>query len=354
MLHTAAWQVRAGHEVSIAIGRDSLPEGVPPELKLHVVSSLVRDVSPLNDIRAVVALRGLMRDGRYDIVHTHQSKAGVIGRLAARGVTRRIVHTVHMASFGAGYGRVGSSLFLAAERLVAPSTDVIVSVGTELRDLYVAAGVGSADQHVVIRSPIDLDQFIACRSADAEARRAAKVALGASPDMPMVAAIGLLERRKRVDLIVRNLTPALREGTVSLAVAGDGPERSSLEALIQSNGLTGCVSLMGHVSESAGVMLAADALALASTVEGVPQVVVQALAAGVPVVATKVTGLREVPGAPIVVTPADGTGFTQAIQGVIERPPPPVPAEALAPWTTATIEQQLADLLLRLRIGPTS
>jgi glycosyltransferase involved in cell wall biosynthesis len=350
VLHTAKWQVRQGHAVTLAVGRDSIVEDLPGGIDIEVVPSLVRSIDPINDIRAVVALRRLVRRGRFDIVHTHQSKAGIVGRLAARGVAPSLVHTVHMASFGPAYGRLQSALFLTAERFMARSTEVIVSVGRELRDMYVASGVGDREKHVAIHSPIDIDHFAQRRTASDEARSLARARLGLPGDVAVVASISSLEPRKRVDLVIRELAEPLRTGRLALAVAGDGSERDALQRLIDQLSLSTHATLLGHVTDPLDLLLAADVLVHTSTVEGVPQVVIQGLAAGIPVVATSVIGLNEIADAPVLAVGPDAEGIRDAVEAVLREPPPTLPLEALGPWTAPVIEEQLRGLMDSLRV----
>ena len=344
LAHTTAWEVRQGHEVHLAVGRDSLVSEMPAGVTPHLVPELVRAISPVGDPAAYVALRRLIRRGRFDLVHTHQSKAGVIGRLAARGNAGRIVHTIHMASFGPAYNPVASASFLAAERLCARFTDRIVCVGGELRRMYLQAGVGRADQFLVIRSPIEVSPFAALRTATTEDRLAARVAFGLDPHVPVALVVASLEPRKRVDLVIRELAPRLSGQELALAVAGDGRQRESLVALVGELGLGQAVRFLGHLDEVVQLMGAADLLVHAATVEGVPQVVIQALAAGVPVVATDMMGLREIEGAPIRIVPRPGAGLGEMVGLVLGQRPDPLPIDALEPWTEAAVDAGVAAL----------
>jgi glycosyltransferase involved in cell wall biosynthesis len=344
LAHTAAWEAGHGHEVHLAVGRDSLVSEMPAGVTPHLVPELVRPVSPADDLSAYLRLRRLIRHGGFDLVHTHQSKAGVIGRLAARGRAGAIVHTIHMASFGPAYGAMASTSFVAAERLCAPFTDRIVSVGSELRTMYLQAGVGRAVQYVVIRSPVEVARFAALRTATTEERLAARAAFGLEPDLPLALVVASLEPRKRVDLVIRELAPQLRAKDLTLAVAGDGRQGGSLAALSDALGVTGAVRFLGHVEDVVHLLGAADVLVHAATVEGVPQVVIQALAAGVPVVATDMMGLREIEGAPIRIVPRTGAGLWQAVDRVLGQPPDPLPLDALEPWTEPMIDASLARL----------
>jgi glycosyltransferase involved in cell wall biosynthesis len=344
LAHTAAWEVRHGHEVHLAVGRDSLVTEMPSGVTPHLVPELVRPVSPAADLAAYVVLRRLIRREHFDLVHTHQSKAGVIGRLAARGSAGTMVHTIHMASFGPAYGPVASASFLAAERLCARFTDRIVCVGSELRTMYLQAGVGRADQYLVIRSPVEVARFAALRTATTEDRLAARVAFGLEPHLPLALVVASLEPRKRVDLVLRQLAPRLRAHDLTLAIAGDGRQRESLAALSDQLGVTGAVRFLGHVDDAVHILGAADVLVHAATVEGVPQVVIQALSAGIPVVATEMVGLQEIEGAPIRVIPRSGAGLADAVALALSERPDPVPLAALEPWTEPAVNVDLARL----------
>ena len=344
LVHTALWETRQGHEVHLAVGRDSMLSEIPAALTVHVVPSLVRDLSPVRDLLTLRALRGLISDRRFDIVHTHQSKAGILGRLAARGIAPVIVHTIHMAPFGPAYGTAASAVFVRAERMCARWTDVIVSVGEELRSGNIAAGIGRPAQYTVIRSPIDVAAFVALRARPAEARVTARQRLGIDGSGKLVVVVASLEPRKRVDLIFRELAPLVRGEEVRLAIAGDGPKRDRLSAQAAALKIAGGVHFLGHVSDIPGLLSVADLLVHAATVEGVPQVTVQALAAGVPVVATEMIGLREVPGATIRIVPSSGDGLRGSVVAALAESPVPVAIDAFDAWTDAGVDRSLAAL----------
>ena len=148
----------------------------------------------------------------YDVVHTHQSKAGILGRLAASGRARRVVHTVHMASFGNGYNPLASMAFRIAEKRASRRTDVTVFVGDELRAIYVDAGVCRAGDSVVIRSPIDITRLAEARGWTASQRLDARRMHGLPADRSLIVWIGALSPRKRPVIAVRSLHPLLASG----------------------------------------------------------------------------------------------------------------------------------------------
>lgn len=353
LIHTALWEAGQGNDVHIAVGADSLVEQVPDGITVHEVPALVRDVSPAKDVRAYLDLRRLMRDLAVDVVHTHQSKAGIVGRLAAWGTDAAVVHTIHMASFGPTYGRIPSAVFVLLERLCARRTDVLVSVGDELRRMYLRAGIGTPNSYLLIRSPIELARFVTLRTASASARAAARQALGLPLGPSVIAVAASLEPRKRVDLIIREFaalaTDPLAQHPI-MAVAGNGAEHDNLRRGAAELGVADRVHLLGHLDDISPLLATADVLAHAATVEGVPQVVIQALAAGVPIAATAMIGIDEIPGAPITVVPSSGLGLGAAIAAALANPPAPIALEALDPWRIGNVDSGLSTLLNRLEV----
>ena len=351
IIHTASWEARQGHEVHLAVGADSLAELVPDGITVHMVSSLVRSVSPVEDLRAYVDLRDLMRKLAVDVIHTHQSKAGIVGRLAAWGSDAVVVHTIHMASFGPAYGRPSSAVFARAERICGRRTDLFVSVGDELRRMYLRARIGVPDAYLLIRSPIDLERFQNLRSADPAVRIESRAALGLPLAGSIAAVVASLEPRKRVDLILREMA-ARPENPVGsgpiIAIAGDGAELEHLRRLAAGLGMGRRVYFLGHLADITDVLAAADVLVHAATVEGVPQVVIQAMAAGVPIVATQMIGIHEVPAAPITVVPASGMGLGAAVAATLAEPPTPIALEALDPWRADSVDAGLSGLHARI------
>jgi glycosyltransferase involved in cell wall biosynthesis len=347
MANLIAWEASRGHEVHVATG-GRIEGSITAATHLHHVAHLHRRVRPISDVRAALELRSLIRRGGFDVVHTHESKAGALGRLAARGSQAVIVHTVHMPSFGPAYGRAWSWLFRLVERLCARTTDVFVVVGEELRDVYLASGIGHRDQYLVLRSPVDVERFARLRNVGPRARQEARRRLGIGRDVAIAVAIGRLERRKRHALMINQLHKMIVADRLRLVIAGEGTEEARLRDLVRRQDIADKVLFLGYVDELDDVFLAADVLLHASSVEGVPQVVLQALAAGVPVVATSVEGLREVDGARIRRVGRDGSSFPSAVVDVLRNPPRPVPLDCLEEWTVPRISQSIEAIDSRI------
>lgn len=337
--YTTALELARGYDVHVAVGTEDFVDDFPPEVRRHPVEALMRDLSPVADARATAQLRALIRAYGYDVVHTHQSKAGVLGRLAARTCSATVVHTAHMASFGPGYRRGQSAAFLAAERACARRTDLFVFVGRDLLRRYVRAGAADPSRSRVIHSPIpNLSRLSALRRQRNDGR-SGKLA----GDPPLLVAIGALDRRKRHALLLRELAPVLARGDARLAIAGEGPEMEALRALRAQLGLDQTVQLHGYISDVEPLLAKADVFVQASTVEGVSQAVIQALMAGVPVVATETDGLRELDNAPVRIVGSDAAGLRAAVLRTLAAPDefPVVPEEAFRPWLPEEVERRL-------------
>jgi glycosyltransferase involved in cell wall biosynthesis len=347
VLHFVDWQRRHGHDPRLVVGEDSDTKSVPPWLPVVVLPSLVRDPDPAADLQAVRDVRRLLVRDEPDVVHTHQSKAGILGRLAAFRRGALVVHTVHMASFGPSYGR-SSAVFRVGEQVCARMTDVIVTVGEDLRLRYLQSGIGRPGQYLIVRSPVRLEAFLAMRELQPSRRAEIREALDVPASSPVVLTVGFLERRKRHDLLLGRLRPLLASGRATLLVAGDGDRRPALEGLAREIGVAEAVRFPGHVDRVEELFAVADVLVHTSAVEGVPQVVLQALASGVPVVATDTEGLGEVPGAAVRVVDPAGAGLLAAVDETLAHPPAPVGPEGLADWSDEAVERQIAALHERM------
>ncbi|MBM7808964.1 glycosyltransferase involved in cell wall biosynthesis [Geodermatophilus bullaregiensis] len=265
--------------------------------RVALLPTLVREVAPARDAAALVSLWRLLRRSAYSVVVSHQSKAGVLARLAA-GAAGGLptVHSLSMASFGPGYGTVENVLFPRLERALGPRTSAYCVVGHDLARRFAAVGVPPERLHVV-RSGIPLPSRLRRRD---EARRLLDARHGTTPGRRLVCYVGSLEPRKNPLLLadlLRGLHDRAAGDAPDLLVVGDGPERERLGARLEDLGVARHAVLTGHLPDPDDVVDAlrgADLVVLLSVAEGLPQVLVQAAAAGTPFVAHDVEGVREV------------------------------------------------------------
>jgi glycosyltransferase involved in cell wall biosynthesis len=297
VVELAAEQRRRGHDVLVVAGTippgEASMEHVAVELDVPYLRlpALTREVSPRNDFDAVRSLRRLLRTRRPDVLHTHTSKAGTTGRVAALLAGRApgaVVHTFHGHVLSGYFSPRRERFFRLVERALAHVTDRIVAVSDQVRDDLVRFGIAPADRIAVVQYGFDLD----ARVGGAAGMRAGKrQALGLADDAFVVGWAGRLAEIKRPLDLVRTI--AELPGAY-LVLAGDGELRADVESLARARGVSDRVTILGYVEDMGSWYGAFDAFLLTSANEGAPVVAIEALAAGVPVVATDAGGTRNV------------------------------------------------------------
>ncbi len=282
---------------SLARGEDSMAF-VADERDVEVVriDELGREISPLRDLVATLRLARLIRRERPDILHTHTAKAGTVGRVAAQLAGRHkppiVVHTFHGHVLRGYFGPLRSSLFRLLERWLARRTTALIAVSPQVRDDLVALRVAPAERFAVIRLGIELDERVA---GPQDGRLESRRYLGIPPDRFAVGWIGRMTAVKRTDDVLVAFKQ-LRDGGVDacLCMVGDGPDRVQLERRAHELGVVKDTLFLGYQEEVAPFYAAFDALVLPSSNEGKPVSAIEALAAGRPVVATRVGGVPDV------------------------------------------------------------
>jgi glycosyltransferase involved in cell wall biosynthesis len=261
-----------------------------------------RAVSPVRDLLGLLELIALIRRERPDIVHLNSSKAGVLGRLAAMLAGAPItVFTVHGWAFKA-YSGIASALYRAADGLMSRATTVTICVTETEREAGLAAGTCRPARTTVIPNAIDASS----------ARRAQR---DAGP--LRIISVGRLAWPKDPITLVHALAQ-VRAASVELLVAGDGPQRPRVEAEVRRLGLDSVIRLLGPRDDVPDLLASCDVFVLASRSEGGPISILEAMAAGLPVVASDVGGVRELvdDGATGLLVPA---GDSHALAAALQR-----------------------------------
>ncbi len=255
------------------------------------VASLRRPLDPAADQRAITDLTRLMRRVQPDVVHTHMAKAGALGRSAARRVgTRGIVHTFHGHVLEGYFASPSNAAFVLAERRLARHTSALVAVSMSTRDELLALGIGRPERWHVVPLALDLGSVTATAVDPAEARGW----LDLPPGVPVVGIVGRLVPIKNHVLFIEAARRVLLERPdVVFAIAGDGELRAMLEP--EAHRVLGDrVRFLGWVFDLGLLYAALDVVVLTSLNEGTPVALIEAMAAGRPVVATDVGGVSEV------------------------------------------------------------
>jgi glycosyltransferase involved in cell wall biosynthesis len=261
--------------------------GIP----LTILPSLVRQVSPWNDFQALSRLTDFMRRRRFQIVHTHSSKAGILGRLAARraGVPV-IIHTVHGWSFHEHTSALTTLIYILLERLTAGSSSALITVAQRDIAKGLQHKIGRPGQYHLIRSAIPLDEFDPRQYDGTQVR----TELGLPHSAPVLGNVGRFSSQKnpldwvRVAGRVRRRLPECR-----FLLVGDGPLRAQVERALREEAIFDRTVLTGLRRDPARMLAAMDVFMMTSLWEGLPRVIPEALAMGRPVVAYRADGISE-------------------------------------------------------------
>ena len=282
---------------TLARGEDSMAF-VAEGLSVDVVSipELGREISPVRDLAATLRLAALIRRERPQILHTHTAKAGTVGRVAALLAGRArppiVVHTFHGHVLYGYFGPLRSRLFRWLERWLARHTTVLVAVSPQVRDDLVALGVAPPEKFVVVRLGIELGERV---GGGMDGRAETRRYLGIPPDRFAVGWVGRMTAVKRTDDLLDGFKRLLERGVgATLCLVGDGPDRPALERRAHELGIMRETLFLGYQEDVGPLYAAFDALVLPSGNEGTPVSVIEALAAGTPVVATRVGGVPDV------------------------------------------------------------
>lgn len=290
-------------------------------VRLYLIPTMTRSLRPIQDLRTLWRLIRLFRRERPAIVHTHTSKAGALGRVAAwiAGVPV-VVHTPHGHVFYGHFGRVLSRFSLLVERLLAGRTTRLIALTEAERDEHLQEGVGTRPRFAVVPSGIEVDRF----KAVAGMRGRSPVEFDCPPDALVVGSVGWLTPVKGHRVLIEALA-RLKPAHPRLygMIVGGGELKGELEALARRCGLGACVRLLGERQDVPDCLAAMDIFVLPSLNEGMGRALIEAMAAGRPVVATRVGGVPAIVQdrrTGLLVPPNDPGALAEAIAELLQRP----------------------------------
>ena len=250
----------------------------------------------LHDPIVLLKLIKLLKGKRYDIVHTHTTKAGILGRIAARiaGVPV-IVHGLHGSTFEAFNSGLLNWLLFLFERLTGRFTDAYVSVSGVLSEKYIERGIGKKENYHTVYSGMELEIFYGVRGKiDCRKKRGE---LGIGVEDFVIGNVARLETRKGHKFLIDAFKSVLEEqkdGHVKLLIIGEGNKRENLESYVEELNLEDKVIFTGYREDVEELMAMMDIFVLTSFREGLPRVLVQAAAVGMPSIAFNVDGVPEI------------------------------------------------------------
>ncbi|QQE11035.1 glycosyltransferase family 4 protein [Planctomycetota bacterium] len=298
-------QVAAGHQVVLVYGPIYGPEGSLLDeaqqsgSKLVELPSMVRSIHPFKDAQCYQAMKRLIREEKPNIVHTHSSKAGITGRVAAWNALPAkqrpiVIHTVHGLPFHDHQSKLVHNLYVGLEKYAAKHSHHLIAITPAMVQAFVDKNIASAQQFSVIPSGVDLSRFKLDSNARIETRRKYKI----PEDAPVIANLARLDPLKGHDDLLYVYPELARQlgSETRLLFIGDGYYRQELEQKIVSAGLEDRVIITGYIphKQIAATLAAADMKVLPSYQEGQSRTLIEALLLGVPIVAYNVGGIPSI------------------------------------------------------------
>lgn len=300
-IFTVKGLVEKGHSVTLVIGSTTGPEGsLIPEIerekniKLVVMKEMVREINPFLDVICFIKLFFFFRKNRYDIVHTHSAKAGILGRIAAKLARREtiVIHTIHGPSFYEYQPFLQRIFYIVVEKIASFFTDKFICVGEIMKERYINAGIGRKEQYTIIYSGFEIRPYLEAEKHRTDIRKK----LGIEKNEKVIGMVGRLFYLKGQEYLLQAFDEIVKEyPDVKLLLVGDGILRKKLEDYAREKGILSKVIFAGLVppEDIPAYIAAMDILAHTSLREGLPKAVAQGFAGGKPVVAFDVDGAKE-------------------------------------------------------------
>jgi glycosyltransferase involved in cell wall biosynthesis len=268
-----------------------LDDEVEKKIKFYCIKHFVRDISPLMDLKSLFKIYSILKREKPDIVHTHSSKAGIIGRIAAKlaGV-KIIVHTIHGYGFNETQKLFIKKFYIFLEKFCTLFSDKLIVVTKEDIKKGLHYKIAKENKFVLIRAGVDTEfykSFIQNPNF--------KETLGIGDNIRIISTIGAFKPQKNLkDFIKAASLVVSRFKDTMFLIIGDGQQRKELEILIEKSNLKNKILMLGWRTDIAEILKASDIFVLTSLWEGLPCSIIEAMCCAKPVVANAVDGLKEI------------------------------------------------------------
>lgn len=323
-----AHRMRAGgFDPILIIGQTDGPEGdlinlaSELEIPVHVIPELVRDPDPIKDVRALFKLITFISETDVDLVHTHTSKAGFLGRIASRfAKAPAVVHTPHGHIFHDYYGYLKTALYIMLERLGALYSDRILTLSRQEAVDHLQLGIGQQPDYIHVPSGVDFARF----DADLSDRAAYRARLSLPSDAFVAGSVGRLAPVKGHKYLFEAFA-LLHEALPDLYVllAGDGELRQELEECASKLGILDRVVFAGLVKAIPRLLPVIDVAVFPSLNEGMGRAIAEAMYCRLPVIATQVGGVPELldyGNAGLLVPPHSASAIARSLEALYNDP----------------------------------
>jgi glycosyltransferase involved in cell wall biosynthesis len=262
-----------------------------PDIKVYLMKELKREINPFYDILCLIKLVKIIKENKIDIVHTHSSKAGILGRIAAKFAnTPIIVHTIHGFPFHNYQNLVINRLFTMLERIAGKFTDALIAVSNSDIKKGIEKKIGKKDKFFLVRPGINIQDF----NKNVDIKRK-KMEIGVNLNSKIVGMIGCFKPQKSpLDFIKIAKIVSEKYKDVEFVLIGDGKLRKKIEKMIYFLNLQDKIHLLGWRYDVNELIHTFDIFVLTSLWEGLPLVYLEAMAAGKPIVASNVDSAEEV------------------------------------------------------------
>jgi glycosyltransferase involved in cell wall biosynthesis len=261
-------------------------------VQVQLWRSFKHPIRPLADLITLIRLYRFIRQEGIDIVHTHSSKAGLLGRLAAQlANVKKIIHTIHGWSFHEQQSNLKKKLFICLEKIAAAKTHHLIAVSQATKAKGLACGIGRSEQYQVILPGSELAAF---GPGIVDDHQWLHKEFGFTGYPPVVAMISNLKPQKApLDFVQAAYHVHQQLGEVRFLLVGDGPLRKAVDHEIKKLGLSEVIKCAGWRQDIPDILRGSDIMVLSSLWEGLPCVFGQAMKTGLPIVATNVEGAQE-------------------------------------------------------------
>lgn len=300
-IYTCLGLIKKGYKVELISGPTKGPEGsleekvIEEKIPLIIVKELVREINPVFDIIAFFKLFLIFKRKKYDIVHTHSAKAGIIGRISAKLANPKtlVIHTVHGLPFHPYQNKILNFFYILLERIAYFFTDHFICVGEIMKEKSLKAKIGKEKDYTVIYSGFEIEPYLKC----AEKYEILRKKYGIKENEKVIGMIGRLFYLKGQNYLIEAFKDiSKKHPEAKLLFVGDGILRNELEDYAKKNNIYDRVIFTGliepeKIPEYVAIM---DILVHTSLREGLPRAIAQGLAGGKVVVAFDIDGAREI------------------------------------------------------------